>query len=277
MEIFQKCEGKFDAVAKTYRKSGEAAYISMPIIFENEKYREIVYYKTLLGRPKKEVQGLVFVNENGTVIDDMRLKRELAYIAYKFEMMLSAYRGGLTRAIVKEAEIEKDKRDYDQIIKALEVLKSEGMQGTDIVTEVLTRLPDLKIENNAAILELAEKIKSVEEGEPVLSVEMIQDIEPSYTKALIKNFVKIKLINKGRKYYDELKKASDKKKGKIKYRLSGKGITEGLRKIEYVIGYFRKVLEIYDKITDMSEEKYREFLKNMDKNAVIKRLDMVRN
>lgn len=277
MLVFLKADGIYKSISDEYKKGGEIARVSLPIEFEGKKYREIIYNKVFLGSVRKGIKGIIFVTEDGKVVEDKRDLRELITLGYHFEVLFDeVFTGSIPRAVTPEKEIKKEENDFNQMIEGLKVLKDEGVHGCDIMINVLSNLPQYKRDNNKALENLIEKIKSLESQDIVFNQKIFDEVMPYYREALIRNFKRVKLINKAREYYDEIKKEAYKRKKKFKYRSMGRDVVEGLTKLEYGINYTKKVLEVYDKVVDMNEEQYLRYLNEMDKDNINHRFELLR-
>lgn len=277
MLVFQACEGDYKTIADKYIKKGEIARISRPIEFKGVRYREIVYNKKLLGSIRQGVKGIVFITEDLSVVKDKGLIRELTGLAYHLEVFFDeSYSGSIKRAVAPEKEILKQEIDFGQMAKALEILKEENISGAEMVSHILTSLPAIKRENNECLTKLIEKLQSCESDTMIFTDEVMNEVDPLYKDALLRNFKRVKLINKGRAFYDDIKKQAYSRRKKFKYRTKGKDVVEGLTKLEYGMNFVKQVLSVYDKVTDMNEEQYMRYLNEMDKDNINHRIEMTR-
>ena len=277
MLVFQVCEGDYKTIAGKYLKKHEVARVSRPIEYKGIRYREIVYNKRFLGSIRNGIKGIIFITEDLSVVEDKALIRELSSLAYHFEVFFDeSYSGGITRAVAPEKEILKQERDFGQMAQALAILKEENVSGAEIVSNILTSLPVIKRENNEYLTNLIEKLKSLESDTLVFSSEILDEVDPLYKDALMKNFQRVKQINRGRAFYDDIKKQAYTRRKKFKYRSKGKDVVEGLTKLEYGMNYVKQVLSVYDKVTDMSEEQYMRYLNGMDKDNINHRTEINR-
>ena len=277
MLVFMKAEGIYKEAAERYIRKGEIGRVSYPIEFEGKKYREIVYNRVFLGTIRKGILGVVFITEDGKAVTDGRIIKELAALAYNMEVFFDeTYAGSIPRAITPEKEIQKEERDFAQMKRGLEILKNENVKGTDVVESILSKLPGLKRENNRVLKELVDRVKSFENDSVVFNKSIMDEIAIYYRRALLKNFQRVKLIAKGINYYDEIKREAARRKKKFKYRFMGRDVVEGLTKLEYGINYLKRVINVYSKVIDMSEEEYIRFLREMDRENINHKISMVR-
>ena len=277
MLVFQVCEGDYKTLAGKYLKKHEVARVSRPIEYKGTRYREIVYNGKFLGSIRNGIRGIVFITEDLSVVEDKTLIRELTNLAYHFEVFFDeSYAGSISRAVAPEKEILKQEHDFGQMAQALEILKEENVSGAETVSNILTSLPVIKRENNECLTKLIDKLKSLESDTLVFSSEVMDEANPLYKDALLRNFQRVKQINKGRVYYDDIKKQAYSRRKKFKYRSKGKDVVEGLTKLEYGMNFVKQVLSVYDKVTDMNEDQYMRYLNEMDKDNINHRIEINR-
>lgn len=278
MFSYEKCSGIFKEVSDKYKKRGEEALISKPMEFNGKNYRQIIYNKTFLGRIKESMIGIIMVTEDGEVVDNPIIRREIGYLAYQFQNMFDdEHIRKLKRAVIPENDIIRDEEELEQILVALDRLKKSGLEGIDTIVSILTRLPDSKRENNIALNEYIGKVNEYNSKEDlVLTKEMIEDVKISYRTLLVRNFQRVKLVNKGRLYYDGVLTETRKRRRKLTNRLGGMDFYYGMQRLEDKMAHLKKILSVYSKIIDMSEDEYTKYLKDMDKKNLSERLSIVR-
>lgn len=278
MFSYEKCSGIFKEVADKYRKRGEETLVSKPMEFNGKNYRQIIYNKAFLGKIRENMVGIIIVTEDGEIVENPIIRREIAYLAYQFQNMFDdEHIRKLRRAIIPENDIIRQEQDLEQMLLALKKLKDYGIEGIDTVVSVLTRLPDSKRENSKAVEEYIGKIDEYNSKEDlVLTKEMIEDVKVSYRILLIKNFQRVRLVNKGRFNYDAVLTEARKRRRRLLNRLGGIDFYHGMQKLEDSMVHLKKMLSVYSKIVDMSEDEYIKYLKDMDKKNLSERLTLVR-
>lgn len=277
MVIFEMASGVFKSTADKYKKRGEEAFVSFPVELNGKKYRQIIFNKMFFGKVKERMSGIIFVNEDGSLVESTNIKRELTEMFYNIEIIFGdEHLKKLSKAITAEKDILRDEEDFELINLVLEKFKKEGFQGIDIIVTVLTRLPNFKRENNKALEEFINKAEEYNKTTTVLNREIIGDVKFSYRNILIKNFQRIKLINKGRMFYDPILKETRKRRRKIMNRLTGVDNHIGMLKLEDTMAHLKKVVSVYDKILDLSEDGYEKYLKEMEKKNISERIALIR-
>lgn len=277
MEFFEKCQSPYSEISDKYRKRGEIALVSKPVDFGGKTYRQIVFQKIFLGKIKEKMNGILFVTEDGQLVDNPTIKREIGEMVYQFQNIFDFdHIKKLTQSISTEEEKIRGKEDLDLMLEALEKLKLQGIEGIDTIITIMTKLPQIKVENDKVIKDFTTKVDKYQSDEIVINREMIEDVKFSYRSILVKNFQRIKLINKGRYFFDNVVNETKSRKKKITNRFAGFDIYFGMQKLGDEMDKYKKILATYTKITDMSEDEYTRFLKEMDKTNLAERLMLER-
>lgn len=277
MQVFTSPEGKFKDIADKYKKSGEKVRITLPIEYGGKKYREIVYNKTVLGKMRKNIEGVIFVNEDGEYVSDARLKKELSTLGYYLEIMLDDKSiNELKSAIAPELEIEKKIIDYEQIIKAIEGMSTSNVLGIDTVVSILNKLPDYKRENNEVIKVYMNQMQSIKPDEFVFNISVCNEIYSYYKEILIKNFQRVGLVISGKRFYDDIKKEGQKRKRSLTARFNSHDVFIGLTKLPVEIEHLKNVVTVYESVSNMKLEEYLKYLSSLEKSKISSRLQLLR-
>lgn len=277
MQVFTTPEGKFKDTAHIYKRPGEKIRITLPIEFEGRKYREVLYNKTFLGKMTRNIEGMIFLNENGEYVSDARIKRELSSLGYYFENMLDDKSiNDIKKALIPELEIEKQIVDYGQIIKAVEVINISDISGKDTVVSVLNKLPEYKKENNKVIEAYLNKVQSINPGEFVFNVSSYNELYSLYKEILAANFKRVKLVSTGKAFYDDIKSGGRKRRRSLFSRLNHHDIFMGLTKISVEMDRLKSIVSVYESVSDMKPEEYIKHLKSIEKNNINSRIQLIR-
>lgn len=267
MPIFTACEGKFNDICQKYKKSGEMAEVSRPLKYRNEMYREIIYKKKSLFS-KGEIAGRIIIDEFGQVVIDDRLISRLAPYFYYMESLFDRnYRKRISRTILSEDALNKEAENYQLMIFPLEVLEREGMEGIKEVTEIIEFLPENKKENNKSIKNYLDKSQEYENSDKIFDCDIIEEVKLLYKETLMQNFRKVKTVNKGRDYYDNIKRAIT-GSGRRRMRSMGKYVLLGSTRLEDSINSFIRALKLYDPVLDMTENQYFQYISKMDYDKI---------
>lgn len=276
MKIFTKSEEIYIESAKKYKKGREQIRISRLIEYEGSIYRWAVYNPSFLGKMKEEIKGMIFIKENGEIVEDKKTIRQLISLSYYFQNMFDdESKNNIKRALISDDEINKEIKNYEVVINALNILKNENIYGADTLIYIFTNLPETKRQSNSAILEFTEKIKELDNEDFIFSKKVLESLIAPYRNILITNFNRIKLINKGRAFYDDIKKEASKRNKK--FNIGTNNIKNSFLKLETSIDYLKKILRLYEKVLDMSEEQYIKYLDKIDRENIENMIRLVRN
>lgn len=277
MLVFTKAEGKFKEISDKYIKKHEVARVSMPIEYKGQLYREIQFNKVFLGSVRQTVNGYIYVTDDGNKVDDQKDIKELSYLAYQFEVLFDdLFSGGIPKAVTEEKQLKREEKDFEKMLVALDALKAEGLEKNDNIRETFLKLTNLKRENNRALKELIDKVNSMSNENLIFNKKILDEIMPYYRRALLKNFEKIKLINKTKDEIDDVKSALNKKRKSLRFRISGTELMNCLNRLDYGIDYFKRVLTVYEPVLDMNDKEYLEYLDSMDRKNVEEKLSKLR-
>jgi hypothetical protein len=277
MEAFTKAEGIYKDISNRYKKGMEVARVSIPIEIQGKKYREVIYNSNFLGRTGSKIKGAIYITDSGEIVVDSKLQKDIAYLAYYLQFFFDeAYLKNMQSAVADEKAIKKEEKEYEQIAASLEFIKEDNIKGLDVVSKIMQELPKFKRENNQSIKDFLSKIESLKSKDMVFNKAILDEIMPYYRNTLIKNFERIKHVNKGRSYYDGIQEQLNKLKKKPKYKLLDRGKIQLFNRIEYRISYLKKILVVYDAIIDMSQKEYIKYLQEMDERNISEKLNKIR-
>lgn len=277
MLIFTNDLGAMQSISDKYKKSGEVSSLSLPIEFEGRRYREIVYRETFLGKPKKAISGIIFAAENGELVTDNRIIRELLNLSYYMEIIFDdSSIESFNKAIAPDMEIRKEKRDYEEIINIFEELKQSGTSNLENLRGILIVLPQLKVESNELLHKYMDRVNSYASNNFVFTKEVLDGIMPIYRDVLLKNIQRVKYVNSGRHYYDHIKEKAYQLRKKYRWRLIGRGGIDPLLKLEHTISYFKRMLSVYEQVLNLNEAQYLKYIKNTENQNIEARQKLIR-
>lgn len=277
MLVFTNGQKELNTLSEKYKKSGEISSVSLPIEFEGRKYRAIVYRQTLLGKPKKDISGIVFVNENNEAEGNQRVVKELLGLLYYMELLLDDKSiEAFNKAIAPDMEIQKEKRNYGEIIDMFQELKDAGVTNLENLRGLFIKLPQLKEENNLIIKKYIDAVNSIQTEDFVYNKEIQDKLMPLYRDVLLKNIQRVKYVNSGRYYYDDIKEKAGKLRGRYKWRLINRGGIEPLNKLDQTISYFKRMLKVYEQILNLNDAQYLKYIKNTESQNIESRLELIR-
>lgn len=277
MKLFDKPESNLDTVVNNYKQGREVLKVSVPVSYKGKKYREIVYNAAgLFGGAKDTVNGIIFIDENNNAVTDKVKQRELSKVFYDVEQLLDGeLLKNLEKAIVSEKSLKIEELQGEFLEANLMLLTERKVNGADKVKDVVTKLPDLKRENNKAIENFISKANEIMQESIIDYEKVASEAKPLYRETLMKNFQKVKLIGTGRNYYGDVRKAAIKifRKNMLT-RSSDMG--GSVSQFDYELSNLTQVVNVYNSVIDMSTSEYSEFLNSMDKQGISEKLDQNR-
>ena len=191
------------------------------------------------------------------------------------ELLLgSASSKRFNRAYTSERQLNSEERDYRDIAEAMEALK--GIQGTELIGEVLANLTNAKKEINTAVTKYRECMDRCASQKGRVSSEDIDSLYESYIGVMVANFKKVKLISTAGPYYGNVVKAARKMRRNIKILLTYSKIKKGLSDIDYQLSYFSRLLPIYKDVIHMNVDRYKAYLRDMESSEVAYNIKLLR-
>jgi hypothetical protein len=278
MRFFGRPGIELRGVISTYKSGLEVPRISLPVEVKGRKYRELVFFAgSIIGRPKKEVKGLIYLDENDGVVTDKRLQSELSTTFAVIEELLDeGFIEKLSRTIKSEKNLAVEEAQSKFFEANLKHLSTRSIYGADIVLEIAKKLPELKKNNDAAVVNFINKAKEFENAEVIASTKVLMELKPLYTETLMKNYEKVKLIGTGRSYYEVVKKGAakvfrSKIKGAFGSKIEGSAVT-----LDYELNHLMRIVKTYNLILDMSASEYLKYLRDMEKSQINEKNEKLR-
>ncbi|QAT41060.1 hypothetical protein [Clostridium sp. JN-9] len=260
-----------------YIKKGEVPLVSEAIKIKGKRYREVMINKKTIGGVKKQAQALLYITDEGGVVTDKSIQKDIGQLAYYFNIFFPVdKKQSIFRAIRDNGIIEREKRDFNIADKGLNSLVKDKVQYVENVRLIMKNIPELRERNNNKLISLKNKVDDFEKQHGEFSDDLFKELYPIYMEVLDTNFQNVKAISTGENYYGELKKHLNKKKKSLSVLLN-KNISEPLYKLDYIIGYFNKLMNTYRPILNMSTSEYKKFIENSEKNKIEKNLNLIRN
>lgn len=277
MNLFRKPEASQNQVIDKYKQNREVPKISIPVEHNNKSYREVVYNeRSLLGTPKRDVKGIVFIDENDKPVTDKKVQRELITVFYNLELLFDDYYiNNLSKAIVPEVTLKQEEAQVEFLEANLILLNNDNAKGVDIVKNIIVQLPRLKRDNNIAIENFINRVKNYD-STVLLSSKTLNEVKSLHNDTLMKNFEKIKLIGSGRNHYGDIKKNIRKlfKKSLIGVGASRAQGSSG--RIDYELNHLMQVVNVYENVIDMTNAQYIKYLNEIEKQRINEKIEKLR-
>jgi hypothetical protein len=279
LELFTKPDAGLKALISTHKKGREDSRISISVEYNGKRYRELIFFSpSILGKPKGRTAGLIYIDENNKVVSDKKIQRDLSVVfSYMEELFDDSFIKKLTKSVISEKSLKIEEAQSKFIEANLVYLSSLKIYGADKVKEIISKLPELKRDNNLAIEKFVKKMHEFKNVDGITYENVLKDIKPLYTDILVKNFEKIKLIGTGRNYYSDVKTGTKKIFKKKYLGLMGNKVEPGVEALNNELNHLIQVVKVYELIIGMtSTSEYIKYLNEMDKEQINKKIDKIR-
>lgn len=273
MQFYSIAEGIYKAAAAPFMEQKEILKASMPLQYQDKLYREIIFLKPSLTRGF-EVRGYLYATEEGEVIKSENLKKKIAALGHKGSSLLDEEATAkMKRTMMSEKDIAKERAHFGEMVMALNVLKSEGTRGTEVVEPILAKLTDYKVENNEALKAVIDRVEGLDDK--IVTEERLEEINSLYEKSLMINFRRIIHMLEGLEYYEDIK-AGAARKNRFRFFTFNGDLTGRFAKLEQGMAHMKKILNMYEPVLNLTEEEYKKFLANIDRERIEERVEMCR-
>ncbi|MGV8983752.1 hypothetical protein [Clostridium sp.] len=277
MPLYSLASKEILGCIKEYIKRGEVVRISDTLEYNNILYREITFSKKLFKNLRKENLGYLYINEKNEIVNEKSLQERLAKLAYFSEIFYNKEsRTCIINAYQEEGKVEKDRKDYKLVADGLDFLTKEEIVDSEKVKQIVIKLPEIRKENNLALKQLMDAAYKCKEEKKYFNIYMLEELLPTYRSALSINLQKIRLINSARDCYTNIKKTSEKKSKQMSIRFNHK-LAEPLIKISFTMGYFIKLVNTCEIISEMSDTQYFKYLGTIEKENIDFRVKLNRS
>lgn len=275
MRIYSKDLKEVDEVIKKYKNKGEETRISIPVEYNGKLYREVMFIHK--GKNRVAV-GYSYIDEENNEVEDKSVIRQLAKLGYYLNIFYNDESNlYLKKAMEGINSIKSQKIEYSFICKALDKIKEEGEEGTEEIRAIAKQVIDLREENDEKILKLLTIADNSISQENNYGENSFQELHNLYRDIMMLNFKRVKLIESGEAYYENILKRCKTHRGFLASIFLGKKKYLPFMKLESLINEYKKILATYEKILDMNETKYEKFLMNVEKDNVNLKMSVVRN
>jgi len=260
---------------KPFLEKGEIAKKSESIQYQNKFYREIIIEKKQLMT--RSIQGYIYVSENGEVVKDKSLQKELSRLGYYYEIFFDDRKEtSVIKALKKEGDLNRDTNDYYESGKALDKLKKEEeLKEAESMKNTMSKVLNIKINMNEKINELSSFVSSLNESKAVFNEEILLKVYGMYENVMKVNFENVKTIGEVKDYCDKIKDAAKKKRKKLTNRFSSK-TTLPLFKLDYQLAYYKKIIRTYERVLGMNTSQYMKFFKGNQEKNIDERFSLIR-
>ena len=167
------------------------------------------------------------------------------------------------KAIRDEKAVKKEIYEYEMCREALEYLQKENIENTEIVNNIMKETLETRGKNNENLINLSKIVQELRKSGKSFDEEQFNRVYPLYIEILKLNFLSIKNIAQGVKYYDNIQKAANKKRRSMAVRFNRK-LVEPFDKLDYQLSYYKMLLRTYESVINMSMAQYMNFIEKKE-------------
>lgn len=268
MSIYMDVPKEIEKKISPYIQKGESTKL-INIKYDNKLYREIQFRKKAFGRGNYILKGILYLSEENEVVKSGPIIQGLGKLSFHYKNIFDRdNRFSLIATYEDEGAIKRQEDDFQKAINAINLLKDDINFDIEKIKSIIQKVISIRKRKNESIEKIIKLEEVLKNKNYVFDEEMFSNSYSIFEDILRDNFKSITLIYSTREYYDEIKKECNKKKRGISIRFNLK-VKENFYKLDYVLGYFKKIISTYSNIVDFNENSYIKFIRNRH-NEIIK-------
>lgn len=261
---------------RQFKKLGENCKISGAIDLNGKSFREVIFTKKSFGKLKLEIKGYLFLDYENKIVTNKSILNDLMKLGYYYEIFFYDDKGtGILSALKTQGDIQRDKSSLEEVVNGLDFLLEQKVYAAERVKGVIIRMPNLRENNNSTLEELSNLIKEMRKLNLNFNEEMFNKLYPYYEEVLKANFETVKYIATLQDCCDEVIREAEKKRKKWAVRIKSKAVGL-LIKVSDELSYYKRLILIYSSILNMNSSQYVKFLKNLNKERIEERINLIR-
>lgn len=262
-------------VIKSFCQSGEITKAVW--IKHNDKiYKSIQFRKKGFGKDYYILKGILFLTEENEIVKDEVLLEELEKLTYYYKIIFNEEnKNSIVSTFENEDSIIRYEDDSNRSLKALDFLKDEGMDEVSKLKEIIIKVVELRKGKNNRVKELLTLNNTIKDSEFIFSDDVLNEAYKIFEDILRINFQSVKLVNSWRVHYEDLIKRIRKKKMSLAVKLN-RDLNVSFIKLEYIVSYFKKVLNTYDSILDLDQNAYMKYIRSKHRENIKENLKGIR-
>ncbi|MBU5485482.1 hypothetical protein KQI86_14265 [Clostridium sp. MSJ-11] len=274
--MYKDIENKTEEIIKTYYQKGETAK-AIHIQYKGNTYKSVQFRKKGFGKNYYILKGVLYLTEKDEIVKDNNLLEEIEKLTYYYKSIFNVdNKNSIVSSYEDDSSINRYEDDSNRAISALEFLKDDGMEEALKLKEVIIKVAELRKEKNNKIKELLILEEKIKDNDYVFTDTLFIKAHSIFEEILRINFQSVKLINLWKIHYEDLIKAVRKKKRSFHVKLH-REMYVAFIKLEYILSYFKRILNTYDSILDLDENTYMRYIRNKHKEIIKENLKWIRN
>ncbi|MEW9095079.1 MAG: hypothetical protein AB2417_08345 [Clostridiaceae bacterium] len=274
--MYKDIENKTEEIIKTYYQKGETAK-AIHIQYKGNTYKSVQFRKKGFGKNYYILKGVLYLTEKDEIVKDNNLLEEIEKLTYYYKSVFNVdNKNSIVSSYEDDSSINRYEDDSNRAINALEFLKDDGMEEALKLKEVIIGVAELRKKKNDKIKELLMLEEKIKDNDYIFTDTLFIKAHSIFEEILRINFQSVKLINLWKVHYEDLIKAVRKKKRSFHVKLN-REMYVAFIKLEYILSYFKRILNTYDSILDLDENTYMRYIRNKHKEIIKENLKWVRN
>lgn len=260
MSIYGNVPQEFKSAVQSFKRSGESARISKPVIMDENKYYGIIY-KPFIG---KNISGLIFIDSSGSVVKGDTVKK-LMELFYYYNLFFDVTVVNLKTALKSDSWLKNEESNYTEAAKMLIAFSDQKVEGAMDVKDVVDTVPLMRKEGNDALKTMFDKAREYENQNIPFSQDILDELIPLYEKSVLLSFQRVKYINSCSRYYENLKREAGSKGRRLKSKFLG---GQAAINLENILSFFISILKYYEDSVNLSDDGYMKSIRRNHENNI---------
>ncbi|KYH30165.1 hypothetical protein [Clostridium colicanis] len=254
-----------------YIEKGESVSVSEEFLCRGESYRQVLMVKKTL---KKIETRFLYIDKDDNIVEDETLQRELSRLSYYLNVFFNDESELSIKKALKSNEIrERELNDLKDVSESLKVLQHDGVKEAGQVKDITDKVQDIMKKYNNKVDEINLAVDEYKKEGIKFSEEILSKLYPMYEEGLLIKYEKAKLISKGKESYDIIKRFCGKRKTS---NLFNRKRVRAYTKIIYTMEYYKRFINNYEKIINMSKREYLNYIKESENAYIEKRFQLIK-
>ncbi|KAJ52292.1 hypothetical protein CTM_08396 [Clostridium tetanomorphum DSM 665] len=275
MSIYMEVGKEIEEKVSAHIQKGENIKL-INIEYNDKLYRQIQFRRKAFGKGNYILKGIIYLSQTNDIVKDTSLLYELEKLAFHYKNIFDRDSGlAIISTYEDKGTINRYEEDFSKSIEALNSLKEEVTFDIEIIKRVIEKVIRLRKEKNNKLEELIKLEEKLKSKNYIFDEELFIKSYSIFEDVLKINFKSINCIYSIMDVYDELNKECSKKKRSIVVRFNGK-MKDKFMKLDYVLSYFKKVINTYNNILNLNENNYIKLIRNKHKEIIKENLNGLR-
>lgn len=280
MPVYKTPGGEFLSGIKQYKKIKEKALIANTMCVDNITFKEVAFIKSSFFKKNNEHLGYAYIILENPQNAEISFEKLCEHAYYNTAFFGNLDEGGILDAFRNSKMDKYEKDEVSTIYMGIDYLTDSGYEEVALVKNVVEELKDMRDLNISMFYDIDEIKNPVLLDKEVFTAELKNEMYENYISALKLHYQKVKIIES---YYDNLvkiKEIVDEKMSMFESKFIPNrdfGIIAPLRKLKYEVSYYIRVAETFEKVLNMNQEEYLNYISELDAKRIEERIKLIRN